>query len=163
MIATAGRMKHLTSLAVSKALVRPFKGVAFLKLVPYIATYTSSYEFTGIALTGSALISKVKIEGESYLHHARFPTTLTMAYPAREAAGEVGASGYRSRELEWRRTHGELLRTFAGQWVVLDGEEITAHGLDPEKVVAEARAKGIRLPYIFYVEAQSEDVVRMGL
>lgn len=59
--------------------------------------------------------------------------------------------GHRTRELEWRRTHGEVLRNFAGQWVVLEGEEIVAHGKDPQQVVVEARAKGIRVPYIFYV------------
>ena len=61
------------------------------------------------------------------------------------------ASGHRTRELEWRRTHREVLRNFAGQWVVLEGEEIVAHGKDPQQVVVEARAKGIRVPYIFYV------------
>ncbi len=62
------------------------------------------------------------------------------------------ASGYRSRELDWRRTHGELLNTLAGQWVVLDREEIIAHGGDPLKVIAGARGKGIHVPHIFYVE-----------
>ena len=61
------------------------------------------------------------------------------------------ALGHRTRELEWRRTHGEVLRNFAGQWVVLEGEEIVTHGKDPQQVVVEARAKGIRVPYIFYV------------
>jgi hypothetical protein len=44
-----------------------------------------------------------------------------------------------------------VLRSFAGQWVVLEGEAIVAHGKDPQQVVVEARAKGIRVPYIFYV------------
>jgi Family of unknown function (DUF5678) len=72
-------------------------------------------------------------------------------------------SGHRSRELEWCRTHTEVLRQFAGQWIVLEGEEIVAHRDDPLQVVAEARAKGIRVPYIFYVEDTNENVVRMGL
>ena len=73
------------------------------------------------------------------------------------------ASGHRSRELEWCRTHTEVLCQFAGQWVVLEGEEIVAHGDDPLQVVAEARAKGIQIPYIFYVEDVDARVVRMGL
>lgn len=73
------------------------------------------------------------------------------------------ASGHRSRELEWCRTHAEVLRQFAGQWVVLEGEEIVAHGNDPLQVVADARAKGIRVPYIFYVEETGDNVVKMGL
>jgi hypothetical protein len=64
---------------------------------------------------------------------------------------EPPASGHRTRELEWRRTHREVLCNFAGQWVVLEGEGIVTHGKDPQQVVVEARAKGIRVPYIFYV------------
>ena len=64
---------------------------------------------------------------------------------------ELPTSGHRTRELEWRRTHREVLRNFAGQWIVLEGEEIVTHGKDPQQVVVEARAKGIRVPYIFYV------------
>lgn len=64
---------------------------------------------------------------------------------------EPSGSGLRTQELAWRRTHRELLRNFAGQWVVLEGEEIATHGKDPQLVIAAARAKGIRVPYIFYV------------
>ena len=60
-------------------------------------------------------------------------------------------TGYRSQELDWRQAHGEVLRNYSGQWIVLEGEEIVAHGKDPCRVVAQARAKGIRIPYIFYV------------
>lgn len=73
------------------------------------------------------------------------------------------ASGHRSRELDWCRTHAEVLRRFAGQWIVLEGEEIVAHGDDPLQVVAEARAKAIPVPYIFYVDDSDTNVVKMGL
>jgi hypothetical protein len=46
---------------------------------------------------------------------------------------------------------------------VLEGEEIIAHGNDPLQVVTEARAKGIQVPYIFYVDDTNEKVVKMGL
>lgn len=71
--------------------------------------------------------------------------------------------GYRSRELEWRRTHAEALKAFEDQWVVLEGEEIVAHGRDPVRLVAEARARGIQTPYVFYVEPTDEDVAMIGL
>jgi hypothetical protein len=64
---------------------------------------------------------------------------------------EPPAPGHRTRELEWRRTHREVLRNFAGQWVVVEGEQVVTHGKDPQQVVVDARAKGIRIPYIFYV------------
>jgi hypothetical protein len=72
------------------------------------------------------------------------------------------ASGHRTRELEWRRTHREVLRNFAGQWVVLEGEKIAAHGKDPQQVVIEARAKGIQVPYIFYVGPTNVSPVTLG-
>ncbi len=64
---------------------------------------------------------------------------------------ELPLTGHRIRELEWRRTHREALCRFAGQWVVLEGEEIVAHGTDPQQVVIDARAQGVRIPYIFYI------------
>ncbi len=69
---------------------------------------------------------------------------------------EPPVSGLRTRELEWRRTHGEVLRNFAGQWIVLEGEEIATYGKDPQQVIVAARAKGIRVPYIFYVGKPSK-------
>lgn len=70
---------------------------------------------------------------------------------------------HRARELEWRRTHQEELQAYAGQWVVLEGETIIAHGEDLGKVVADARTKGVAIPYIFYVEALGDNIVRIGL
>ncbi len=71
--------------------------------------------------------------------------------------------GHRSLELEWRRTHKDILQEFIGMWVVLEGEGLVAVGGDPAQVVTEARARGIQVPYLFYVEREDEDVVRMGL
>jgi len=73
------------------------------------------------------------------------------------------APGLRERELEWRRTHAETLRQFENEWVALEGEEIIAHNRDPVQVFEEARRRGIRSPYIFYVEPTDENIVRIGL
>ncbi len=71
---------------------------------------------------------------------------------------------FRERENAWRRTHGEVLRRYAGQWLVLEGEQIVAHGSDPAPLVARARERGIRSPYVFYVEPpRPAGVVKMGL
>ncbi len=54
---------------------------------------------------------------------------------------------FRERENEWRRTHGDVLREYAGQWLV-----------------ARAREHGIDSPYVFYVEPpRPPGVVKMGL
>lgn len=66
-------------------------------------------------------------------------------------------------ELKWRQTHQEVLQSYANEWVVLEGEAIIAHGSDPAKIVIEAREKGVRVPYLFYVEAKDPNIIRMGL
>jgi hypothetical protein len=69
----------------------------------------------------------------------------------------------RSRELAWRRDHADLLRRLAGEWVVVEGSELVGHGPDPAPLVAEARRRGIRIPYVFFVEPADKEVVRLGL
>jgi len=71
--------------------------------------------------------------------------------------------GLRERELEWRRTHAETLRQLQNEWVVLEGDEIIAHGSDPVQVIREAKNKSIQNPYIFVVEPETENLVRFGL
>ena len=71
--------------------------------------------------------------------------------------------GHRQREQEWRRTHGDVLRGYAGEWLVLEGEEIIAHGDDPADLVKQARARGIRSPYVFFVEPVLPGVVKIGI
>ncbi len=78
-------------------------------------------------------------------------TERSIEFDPAQSHPEPPAPGHRTRELEWRRTHREVLRNFAGQWVVLEGEQIVTHGKDPQQVVVDARAKGIPVPYIFYV------------
>lgn len=71
--------------------------------------------------------------------------------------------GYRSREIAWRQTHGGDLQLFENEWVVLEDDKIVSHGKDPNKVVADARAKGIPTPYVFYVEPVQEEMAALGL
>lgn len=71
--------------------------------------------------------------------------------------------GLRQREDAWCRTHPEALLPYAGQWVVLEGEEIVAHGDDPVPLVQRARARGIPSPYVFYVESPQPGVFKIGL
>ena len=69
----------------------------------------------------------------------------------------------RRRELEWRRTHQEELQQYAGQYVILEGETIIAHGQEPVEIIAKARAQGVRVPYIFFVDDALEGTSQMGL
>jgi hypothetical protein len=66
----------------------------------------------------------------------------------------------RTRELEWRKNpHPE----FVGQWVVVEGDQVIAHGADPAEVVRQAREKGVSVPYLFRVEEPARDVAEIGL
>jgi hypothetical protein len=65
---------------------------------------------------------------------------------------EILKSTHRQREFEWMRTHVDEMRRLAGQWVVVEGEEVVAHGKNALRVAAGARRKGIAVPFIFYVE-----------
>jgi predicted RNase H-like HicB family nuclease len=80
-----------------------------------------------------------------------------------QANARSAAPRFRERELEWRRTHAETLRQFENEWVVLQGDEIIAHGSDAARVIQEARARGIKRPYVFFVEQMNENVITIGL
>lgn len=72
-------------------------------------------------------------------------------------------SQFRTRELEWRRTHPEILKAFEGEWIVIEGDEVVAHDREFGHVINQARFRGIRTPYVFFVEPKSEDIVSIGL
>jgi hypothetical protein len=69
----------------------------------------------------------------------------------------------RDRERRWREAHAAELREFQGEWAVVEGEELVAHGLNPGDVVAAARAKGVKVPYVFFIEPLQNGVLRFGL
>lgn len=60
-------------------------------------------------------------------------------------------SGFRAVELKWRETHPKELAKYTGEYVVLEGTKIVAHGTDAGAVVNTARKQGIPSPYIFFV------------
>lgn len=77
---------------------------------------------------------------------------------------EIIKSNHRQREFEWIRTHADQMRRLAGQWVVLEGEELVAHGKNAVRVVATARRKGVAVPLVFYVEPpENEPAAHFGL
>ncbi len=82
-----------------------------------------------------------------------------LAFRSRQAAE---APHPRSREIAWRRAHEQELRALVGQWVILEGDELIANGPDPRALVAAARARGIQVPYLFFVEPAGENV-KFGL
>ena len=54
---------------------------------------------------------------------------------------------------KWIAENGEK---YMNQWVCLEGDEIIAHGDDGRKVYQTAIAKGIKAPFIHYIEKEPE-------
>ena len=54
----------------------------------------------------------------------------------------------RSRETAWIAEHW---REFPGEWVLLDGDRLIAHGDNPLPFKEKARAEGIDRPYLVHL------------
>ena len=85
--------------------------------------------------------------------------------PSKPSDNRLPPLNRRDREHAWRRSNRAVLQErFAGHWVVLEGEEIVAHGKDAVRAVEEAKTKGVVVPYVFYVQPpRPPGVVRLGL
>ena len=64
-----------------------------------------------------------------------------------------------SREMAWI-AKPDL--QYVNQWVALDGSDVVAHGPNAKTVVAEARAKGLTAPFLYYVQEPSPEPFFMG-
>ncbi len=63
-----------------------------------------------------------------------------------------------SPEWRWIETHTDQLRSYAGEWVVVDPSGIVAHGASYTQVRGEAVSKGIAIPFIFRVPNLGDSV-----
>lgn len=52
---------------------------------------------------------------------------------------------------QWIEDHKE---EYDGQWVCLYGDKLIAHGIDGVKVYKDAKAKGIKIPFIERIKAK---------
>jgi len=62
----------------------------------------------------------------------------------------------RNVEMEWIDSHSDVLKAYQGQWVVVEGSKLIAHGNDFVAVVTEAKTKGIMIPYAVKVPMDIE-------
>lgn len=84
--------------------------------------------------------------------------------PSEERERQLPEVKNRDCELAWRQSHrDELQRRFAGEWVVLEGEEVVAHSGDAAQAMEQARAKGVAVPFVFYVDPPQPNVFHIGL
>jgi hypothetical protein len=55
----------------------------------------------------------------------------------------------RDAEMDWLEAHiPELTSSIPGQWIILDGTQLIAHGEDYLAVLKEARQKGVVVPFV---------------
>lgn len=59
---------------------------------------------------------------------------------------------HRATEDRFIAEHPEAFDPFVEQWVVLEGTSIVAHGPDAAVVIDQARAAGVAVPLVFWVE-----------
>ncbi len=60
-----------------------------------------------------------------------------------------GVDMERKREHQWL---DENWRTYLGQWVAIEGNQLISADHDGRKVFADARAAGIRVPFVIHVQ-----------
>ena len=119
---------------------------------------------TPTGLVPTQFVSEVSpssvLEGQMVRVPAATPTTVTLGFKGhvREPlAVTESPHPHRAREWAWRAANIERLRReFLDQWIVLEDEEIVAHGADPVELVNAARRRGIRVPYVFRIEEEAK-------
>jgi len=57
----------------------------------------------------------------------------------------------RTQELAWIAEHR---REYQGTWVVLDGNRLIGHGVDPGRLVEQARSLGVERPLVTRIEEE---------
>lgn len=67
-------------------------------------------------------------------------------------ASSIPLIRHREVEEQFIADHPEAFDPFIGEWVVLEGASIISHGMNAAIVADEARARGVKVPYMFRVE-----------
>lgn len=76
---------------------------------------------------------------------------------------EPGQARLREVELRWLSENQTQLNAYGGQWLILEGDRMVAHGTDYLEVLREARDKGVVVPFAYRVPESEGAVVWMGL
>jgi hypothetical protein len=57
----------------------------------------------------------------------------------------------REKEIKWLHENIEYVNTFAGKWIVVEGNELLASSTNLPEVIDTARKRGIVSPFVFFV------------
>ncbi|MHB8381459.1 MAG: DUF5678 domain-containing protein [Candidatus Binataceae bacterium] len=117
----------------------------------------ASFDSQGTASLVSSLGSATKSNGFSAKNFGSGVSVCSSEPVAPSAPRSSTTGGHRSRELNFCAEHPEAFAKLVGQWVALEGETIVASGFALAPVMAEARKRGIKVPFVFRVEPPSDE------
>lgn len=58
-----------------------------------------------------------------------------------------------SKSREWLKAHRQ---DYVGKWVVLDGDRLIGAGDDPRHIFEQARAQGVKVPFVKFIPESLE-------
>jgi len=62
----------------------------------------------------------------------------------------------RQREIEWLSSNTDTLYDYQGNWIAVEGDKIVAWGSDEVDVEMQAKTKGVKVPLLFRVPAETD-------
>lgn len=97
------------------------------------------------------------VEADFKEHH-RYKVIIEETAPESDGQSNGGAGAveeiekpdtYRIREMEWLSKHRH---EYPGEYVALDGDRLVSHGTDGREVYRQARAAGVKVPFMAHIE-----------
>lgn len=76
-------------------------------------------------------------------------TTKTMPRVWKSSIGKIDST----KQQEWLQKHKH---EYVGQWIVLDGDRLVGHGSDPVPIAKQAKAEGVKIPFVTFIRDESE-------
>ena len=74
-------------------------------------------------------------------------------YHKRPAIGKSSINYNFPKSHEWLKNNAQR---YMGKWIVLDGENLIGAGENPVPIVEKARRKGVKIPFVLFIENNSK-------
>lgn len=90
---------------------------------------------------------------EEYLKKIVFDDENSESCYKQHSVGQVTVTYDFSESRKWLKDNAQK---YSGKWVVLDGEKLIGAGDEPISLVEKARKKGVKIPFVYLVNGNSE-------
>ncbi len=64
------------------------------------------------------------------------------------------ASVAKAESLRWIREHSDVLRSYSGKWVAIEGESVVGVGKSVAEALYRAETKGVHSPVVLFIEKE---------